>query len=187
MQEDLNQDIQDMQQRQANILNCYLSKLSTTVVSNTESLKKIKSNLNVMTQTISKLNTRLNMEKEIYSNQQKDINNCIIEIEMHVQNNKVIHYQFEENLDKAILHTEQVATKLFDACNKATSLKFQVPDSRIDNTNKTLHNHDEEIQKLMNKIFIYSQQKGHFTGTHSTVPNYNSTAELLPILKPTKH
>eukprot|EP00957_Ditylum_brightwellii_P188963 14384645-Ditylum_brightwellii.AAC.1 len=47
LQEDLNQDIQDMQQRQAIGLNGYLSKLSATVVSNTESLEKIESNLDI--------------------------------------------------------------------------------------------------------------------------------------------
>eukprot|EP00957_Ditylum_brightwellii_P004199 319769-Ditylum_brightwellii.AAC.1 len=59
MQEDLNQDIQDMQQRQANRFNGYLSKLSTTVVANTESLEKIKFNLDVVTQTVSKLDTAI--------------------------------------------------------------------------------------------------------------------------------
>eukprot|EP00957_Ditylum_brightwellii_P087920 6695507-Ditylum_brightwellii.AAC.1 len=102
------------------------------------------------------------MKKEIYSNQQKDINNCITEIERHVQNNKVIYSQFEEKLDKASLDTEQIATNLSKACNKATLLKFQVPDSIIDNIKRTLHDNDEEIQKLMRKIAIYSQQKGHF-------------------------
>eukprot|EP00957_Ditylum_brightwellii_P159585 12147986-Ditylum_brightwellii.AAC.1 len=77
--------------------------------------------------------------------------------------------------------------KLSETCSKAPSLKFQAPDSRIDNINKTLHDHDEEIPKLMNKVSIYSQQKGHFAGTHSTVLIYNDTTKLFPILKPMKH
>jgi hypothetical protein len=40
---------------------------------------------------------------------------------------------------------------------------------------------------MMNKIAIYSQKKGHFAGTHPTIPNYNDTTKLFPILKPTKH
>jgi hypothetical protein len=40
---------------------------------------------------------------------------------------------------------------------------------------------------MMNKISIHSQQKGNFAGTHPTVPNYNNTTKLFPILKPTKH
>eukprot|EP00957_Ditylum_brightwellii_P140811 10725970-Ditylum_brightwellii.AAC.1 len=115
------------------------------------------------------------MEKEIYSNQQKDINNCITEVKRHIQNNKIIHSQFEEKLDKAILNTEQVAMKLSKACIKATSLKCQFPDSIIDNTNRTLHNHDEKIQELMNKISVCSQQKGYFADTHLIVLNYNDT------------
>eukprot|EP00957_Ditylum_brightwellii_P211166 15365836-Ditylum_brightwellii.AAC.1 len=38
----------------------------------------------------------------------------------------------------------------------------------------------------MDKISIYSQQKGQFAGTHLTIPNYNDMIELFPILKPTK-
>eukprot|EP00957_Ditylum_brightwellii_P028325 2139216-Ditylum_brightwellii.AAC.1 len=86
------------------------------------------------------------MEKEIYSKQQKDIIKCIIDEKRHVQNNKVINSQLKEKLDKAILNTKQVATNLFNACNKATSPKFQVTDSRIDDINKTLQDHDREIQ-----------------------------------------
>eukprot|EP00957_Ditylum_brightwellii_P134689 10268356-Ditylum_brightwellii.AAC.1 len=102
------------------------------------------------------------MQKEIYSNQQKDINRCITTILSHDQNNKVIHSHFEEKLNKAVHDTEQVATKLSEAHNKAPALQFHVPDSRFDNIDKMLHDHDKEIQNLMNKVAIYSQQKGHF-------------------------
>eukprot|EP00957_Ditylum_brightwellii_P056488 4282152-Ditylum_brightwellii.AAC.1 len=115
------------------------------------------------------------MQKEIYIKKQKAINKCISNIASRDQNNKSIISKFDEKLDKAILNTKQITTNLSKACNKATSLNFQGPDSRFDNIDKTLHNHDEEIQKLMNKVSIYSQKKGHFAGTHSTVPNYNDT------------
>eukprot|EP00957_Ditylum_brightwellii_P097866 7453539-Ditylum_brightwellii.AAC.1 len=81
----------------------------------------------------------------------KSYHNCITEFESHVQNNKVIHSNVDEKLDKAILNTKQVAMDLSKACNKATSLQCQASDSRFDNIDKTLHDHDEEIQKLMNK------------------------------------
>eukprot|EP00957_Ditylum_brightwellii_P106608 8133226-Ditylum_brightwellii.AAC.1 len=51
MDEDLQQDMQNLQESQANRLKGYISKLSTTVFSCTESLKKIKSDLNFVTQT----------------------------------------------------------------------------------------------------------------------------------------
>eukprot|EP00957_Ditylum_brightwellii_P057475 4357484-Ditylum_brightwellii.AAC.1 len=99
------------------------------------------------------------MEKEIYTNQQKDINKCINEVERHAQNNNVIHSQFEEKLNKAIHNTEQVTSNLSDACDKATLSKFQLTNSRIDNIDKTLHEQEEDINLLMDKISIYSQQK----------------------------
>eukprot|EP00957_Ditylum_brightwellii_P051907 3937067-Ditylum_brightwellii.AAC.1 len=91
------------------------------------------------------------MQKEIYSTQQKDINRCISNIASYDQNNKVIISKFEEKLNKAILDIEQVATKLSETCNKAPSLNFQAADSRTDNIEETLLNHDDEIQKLVNK------------------------------------
>eukprot|EP00957_Ditylum_brightwellii_P026206 1982032-Ditylum_brightwellii.AAC.1 len=145
-----------MQQKQTIKLNGYLSKLNTTVISNTDSLEKIESNLDVVTQTISKLDTRLSMEKEIYSNQQRDINKCINEIKRHVQENKVIHTQFEDELNKAILNTKQFVMNISKAYNKATSVKCQATNSRINNNDKLLQDHDEEIQKLIKKISVYS-------------------------------
>eukprot|EP00957_Ditylum_brightwellii_P196774 14991871-Ditylum_brightwellii.AAC.1 len=62
MEKDLKQDIQNLQERQSNSFNGYISKFSTKVISNTESLKKVKSNLNTVTQTISKLDHQLNNE-----------------------------------------------------------------------------------------------------------------------------
>eukprot|EP00957_Ditylum_brightwellii_P009073 685800-Ditylum_brightwellii.AAC.1 len=77
--------------------------------------------------------------------------------------------------------------KLSKARNQASALQFHAPDSRFDNIEETLLKYDDEIQMLVNKVSIYSQQKGHFAGSHSTIPNYNDTTELFPILKPTKH
>eukprot|EP00957_Ditylum_brightwellii_P017877 1346202-Ditylum_brightwellii.AAC.1 len=68
-----------------------MSKLSTTVFSNEESLQKVESSLDVVTQTVSKCDTKLTMQKEIYSIQQNDINKCILDIASHGQNNTVIH------------------------------------------------------------------------------------------------
>eukprot|EP00957_Ditylum_brightwellii_P169516 12901952-Ditylum_brightwellii.AAC.1 len=110
-----------------------------------------------------------------------------MDIASHDQNNKVIISKFEEKLDKAILNTRQVDTKLSKARNKAPALKFYVPDSRFDNMEETLRKHDDEIEMLLNKVSVYSQQKGHFAGSHSIVPNYNDATELFSILKPMKH
>eukprot|EP00957_Ditylum_brightwellii_P199001 15169106-Ditylum_brightwellii.AAC.1 len=115
------------------------------------------------------------MAEKIYADQQKAINQCITEVANHIQNNKDIISIFEEKLNKTILNTKQVATNPSKTCGTATSLKFQVSDSRSDNLEDTLLDHDEEIQNMINKISVYSQQKGHFAGTHSTVPNYNDT------------
>eukprot|EP00957_Ditylum_brightwellii_P152538 11611146-Ditylum_brightwellii.AAC.1 len=101
-----------------------------------------------MTQTVSKLDHQLNKELEIYIEQQKAINSCITTAESHVQNNNAIISTFDEKLNKVILYTKQVATDLCKACNKATSLKFQASDSRPDNIDKTLHDHDEERQAM---------------------------------------
>ena len=165
----------------------YMTKISTTVFNQADSLQKIECNLDVATQNISKLETRPTSQKEIYSDQRKDINRCISDIASLDQNNKIIHSRFEEKLNKAIQDTKQVATKLSEARNKAPAPKFQVPDSRFDNINKMIHDLDKEIQNMMNKIAIYSQKKGYFAGTHPTVPNYNNATKLFSILKPTKH
>eukprot|EP00957_Ditylum_brightwellii_P081388 6190845-Ditylum_brightwellii.AAC.1 len=117
----------------------------------------------------------------------KKINRCTSDIASHHQNNNVIISRFEEKIDKAILDTKQVATKLSEACNKAPALKFPVTYSRFDDIEEKLLNHDDAIQKLVNKISIYYQQKGHFAGSHSTVPNFNDTTKLFLILKLMKH
>eukprot|EP00957_Ditylum_brightwellii_P070434 5351420-Ditylum_brightwellii.AAC.1 len=64
MNNDMKQDIQDFQkrqERQANNFAGYISKLSSEVISNTESWQKVESNLNAMTQTVSKLDHKLVM------------------------------------------------------------------------------------------------------------------------------
>eukprot|EP00957_Ditylum_brightwellii_P096148 7325358-Ditylum_brightwellii.AAC.1 len=81
------------------------------------------------------LHTKRTIQKGIYSTQQKDINKSTSDITSHIQNNKVIHSRFEEKLDKTILNTKQVDTNLSKAYNKATSLKLQVTDSRLDDIN----------------------------------------------------
>eukprot|EP00957_Ditylum_brightwellii_P176174 13414468-Ditylum_brightwellii.AAC.1 len=107
MKFDFDNNFQSRQQKNLNYFNSCISILSSTVFSNEESLKKIKSNLNIMTQTISKFKHKLVMKKEIYSTHLKDINSCISTIASHDQNNKVIYSRFEEKLNKAILDTEQ--------------------------------------------------------------------------------
>eukprot|EP00957_Ditylum_brightwellii_P190145 14474211-Ditylum_brightwellii.AAC.1 len=70
------------------------------------------------------------MQKEIYSNQQKDINRYIATISSHDQNNRAIHSCFEEKLNKAIHDTKQVDTDLSEACTKIQHSNFmsQTPD-----------------------------------------------------------
>eukprot|EP00957_Ditylum_brightwellii_P024706 1866540-Ditylum_brightwellii.AAC.1 len=128
--------LQELKEEEIMPIADFTAKVSTIVFSNEESLQKVKSNLDVMTQNISKLETRLTIQKEIYSTQQKDINRCVSDIASHDQNNKVIISEFKEKLDKAILDTKQVDTKLSETCNKALSLNFQAPDSRIDDIAK---------------------------------------------------
>eukprot|EP00957_Ditylum_brightwellii_P130613 9964200-Ditylum_brightwellii.AAC.1 len=187
MQSEMNQQFQDMYQRQFNCFTSCLTTLSSTVVSNKESSQKTESNLDNVTCTVSKFEYWLKKEENIYIDQQKDIKQYITEMERHVQSNAVMNTQFEETLNKAILSTEQVTTNLSEACNKATLSKCQLTSSRIDDIDKTLHDQEEEIQLFMDKISICSQQKEQFAGTHSTAPNYNDTTKFFPILKPTKH
>eukprot|EP00957_Ditylum_brightwellii_P138912 10588201-Ditylum_brightwellii.AAC.1 len=66
----------------------FMTKISTTVFTQEESLQKVKCNLDVMTQNISKLKTRLTSQKELYVDQQKDVNRCILDIASLDQNNK---------------------------------------------------------------------------------------------------
>eukprot|EP00957_Ditylum_brightwellii_P186733 14219054-Ditylum_brightwellii.AAC.1 len=62
-------DFQKRQERQANTFAGYISERSSKVISNKESWQKVKSNLNTVTQTASKLDHKLVMQKEIYSTQ----------------------------------------------------------------------------------------------------------------------
>eukprot|EP00957_Ditylum_brightwellii_P030561 2314977-Ditylum_brightwellii.AAC.1 len=66
-----------------------------------------KSSPNSMTQTVTKLDHKIVMHKEVYSTQQKDINSCISNIVSLDQTNKVIHSCFEEKLNKTIHNTKQ--------------------------------------------------------------------------------
>eukprot|EP00957_Ditylum_brightwellii_P179154 13648753-Ditylum_brightwellii.AAC.1 len=86
-----------------------MADVTTKIKSIEEALEKIMSNLHTVTQTDSKFETKLTTQKEINPTQQKEINRYISDIK----------------LNKAISDTKQVATKLSEACNKATSLKFQ--------------------------------------------------------------
>eukprot|EP00957_Ditylum_brightwellii_P044397 3369317-Ditylum_brightwellii.AAC.1 len=117
--------LQELKEEKIMSLADFMTKISNTVFTHEESLQKVESNLYIVTQNISKLETRINTQKEIYSTQRKDINRCILDISSLVQNNKVILSRFEEKLNKAIQDTEQVATKLSEACNKAPAPKFQ--------------------------------------------------------------
>eukprot|EP00957_Ditylum_brightwellii_P089365 6804270-Ditylum_brightwellii.AAC.1 len=69
MKSNMNRRLQELKEEEIMSIKDYMSKLSATGVSNRESLQKIKSNLDIITQNVSKLDSRLSMEKEIYSNQ----------------------------------------------------------------------------------------------------------------------
>eukprot|EP00957_Ditylum_brightwellii_P173018 13172269-Ditylum_brightwellii.AAC.1 len=99
--------LQELKEEEIILLADFMAKISTNVLSNDKSLQKVKCNLNVAIQNISKLETRLNAQKEIYSTQRKDINRCILYIASYDQSNKVIISKVEEKLDKAIQDTKQ--------------------------------------------------------------------------------
>eukprot|EP00957_Ditylum_brightwellii_P135112 10301512-Ditylum_brightwellii.AAC.1 len=84
----MDNNFQARQQKNLDYINSCLSTFSSKVISNADSIKKTESKLNVATQNISKLETKLDSQKEIYSSQQKDINRCIITISSFDQNNK---------------------------------------------------------------------------------------------------
>eukprot|EP00957_Ditylum_brightwellii_P208859 15359277-Ditylum_brightwellii.AAC.1 len=85
MRSNMTKRLQELKEEEIMPIAEYISKISTMVYTNEESLQKIKSNLDVVTQTVSKLDTKLTMQKEIYSIQQKDINICISDIASHNQ------------------------------------------------------------------------------------------------------
>eukprot|EP00957_Ditylum_brightwellii_P061396 4660381-Ditylum_brightwellii.AAC.1 len=64
-QTDMHNDFQARQQKNLDYFNSCLSTLSSTVISNADSLKKTESKLDVATQNISKLETKLDSQKEI--------------------------------------------------------------------------------------------------------------------------
>eukprot|EP00957_Ditylum_brightwellii_P123697 9430354-Ditylum_brightwellii.AAC.1 len=66
MQSEMNQQFQDMHQRQFNCFTNCLTTLSSNVISNKESLQKTKSNLDNMTRTVSKFEYQLKKEDNIY-------------------------------------------------------------------------------------------------------------------------
>eukprot|EP00957_Ditylum_brightwellii_P007258 551605-Ditylum_brightwellii.AAC.1 len=55
--------LQELKEEEIMLLADFMTKISTTVISNEESLQKVESNLDIVTQNISKLETRLNMQK----------------------------------------------------------------------------------------------------------------------------
>ena len=155
--------LQELKEEEIMPLADYMEKISTTVFTQADALQKVECNLDVATQNISRLDTRLTSQKEIYAVQRKDINGCMFNIANLDQNNKLMQSRFEEKLEKAIQDTEHVATKLSEACNKVPASQFQVTDSRIDNMNKAIQDHGEDIQNLMNKVAVCSQRNGQFT------------------------
>eukprot|EP00957_Ditylum_brightwellii_P070445 5352351-Ditylum_brightwellii.AAC.2 len=75
MEKGLKGDMRNLQEAQSNRFQGYISKLSTTVMFNTDSLTKNKCNLNSVTQIVSKHDHQLNKEQESYI-EQKAINSC---------------------------------------------------------------------------------------------------------------
>eukprot|EP00957_Ditylum_brightwellii_P022405 1690709-Ditylum_brightwellii.AAC.1 len=56
--------LQELKKEEILTLADFMTKISTTVISNEESLQKDESNLDIATQNISKLETRLTMQKK---------------------------------------------------------------------------------------------------------------------------
>eukprot|EP00957_Ditylum_brightwellii_P182810 13924601-Ditylum_brightwellii.AAC.1 len=56
--------LQELKEEEIIPLADFMTNISTTAISNEESLQKVKSNLNAATQNISKLETRLTMQKK---------------------------------------------------------------------------------------------------------------------------
>eukprot|EP00957_Ditylum_brightwellii_P106607 8133100-Ditylum_brightwellii.AAC.1 len=62
MQTDIDNNFKERQQKHINYFTSCLSTLSSTVISNKESLQKVKSKLDIMTHIVSKLKYQLNNE-----------------------------------------------------------------------------------------------------------------------------
>eukprot|EP00957_Ditylum_brightwellii_P083715 6362861-Ditylum_brightwellii.AAC.1 len=90
-----------------------MSKVTSEIKSNQKSIKKIESNLNDVSLTISKVKHKLKKEEKVYRRQHQDINQCITDISTYADNNKEITSQFEDKLNKAILDSKQA----FNICN----------------------------------------------------------------------
>eukprot|EP00957_Ditylum_brightwellii_P036024 2729302-Ditylum_brightwellii.AAC.2 len=84
----MNKQLLDMERGQFNTLSSCMADVTTKIKSNEEYLEKIEYNLSVVTQTISKFEHKIVIQKEIYSTLQKDINSCISDIASHDQNKK---------------------------------------------------------------------------------------------------
>eukprot|EP00957_Ditylum_brightwellii_P033576 2545042-Ditylum_brightwellii.AAC.1 len=59
--------LQELKEEDIMPLADFMSKINTTVFTHEESLQKVECNLDITTQNISKLETRLTNQKEIYS------------------------------------------------------------------------------------------------------------------------
>eukprot|EP00957_Ditylum_brightwellii_P104433 7954777-Ditylum_brightwellii.AAC.1 len=79
----MNQRFQDMHEEKFDYFTNCMKTLSSTVISNEESLQKTESKIDKMSCNISKFNYRLNKEEKIYIDQQKDIKQYITEVEKH--------------------------------------------------------------------------------------------------------
>eukprot|EP00957_Ditylum_brightwellii_P101114 7705584-Ditylum_brightwellii.AAC.1 len=64
MQSDVDNDFKERQQKHLDYFNSYPSTLSSTVISNKESLQKIKCKLDTMSHSISKFDYQLNKVKK---------------------------------------------------------------------------------------------------------------------------
>eukprot|EP00957_Ditylum_brightwellii_P100550 7664336-Ditylum_brightwellii.AAC.1 len=69
LQSDMDNNFKERQQKHLDYFNNCLSPLSSTVISNKDSLQKIKSKLNTMSHNVSKFNYQLNKVENIYANQ----------------------------------------------------------------------------------------------------------------------
>eukprot|EP00957_Ditylum_brightwellii_P161768 12316721-Ditylum_brightwellii.AAC.1 len=68
LKDNMKQQLQELKEEEIMLFAEFMTKISTTVYSNKESLKKVESKLDTMTHTVSKLDYQLNKEQEIYVN-----------------------------------------------------------------------------------------------------------------------
>eukprot|EP00957_Ditylum_brightwellii_P145629 11088053-Ditylum_brightwellii.AAC.1 len=91
----MTKQLQELKEEKIMPITEYMAKFSTTIFSNGDSLQKIEFKLDTMSHNDSKIDYKLNKAEKIYADQQKATNQCITKVESHVQNNKIIHSQFE--------------------------------------------------------------------------------------------